>query len=69
MEVVWVLMFGGLGFVFADQWANVSARAGEVSVYLLVMLAMLLGSAGWLRRNRLKPAVAVAQDKSLAPFA
>ncbi|MGQ0600322.1 MAG: DedA family protein [Anaerolineales bacterium] len=57
-EILWVLIFGGLGFAFADQWANVSALTNDLSTYFLVLMALLLGSAYWLRRQRLKPAVA-----------
>ena len=42
-ELVWVALFGGLGYVFADRWEWVSAWA-EDSVGLL--LGGLLAAAG-----------------------
>ena len=50
-EVAWVLMFGGLGYVFAQSWERVSAWAEDSAGLLLG--AALIGLGAWgLRRFR-----------------
>ncbi|MDW8325480.1 MAG: VTT domain-containing protein [Anaerolineales bacterium] len=38
-EALWVVLFGGLGYAFADQWQAVSAAAGEASAWLMGLSA------------------------------
>lgn len=57
-ETVWVLLFGGIGHVFADQWENISRLAGDVlgviaGVALLLAGGAVLASA---RRRRVRAA-------------
>jgi membrane protein DedA with SNARE-associated domain len=44
-ELVWVLAFSGLGYIFADQWQAVSAAAGSVSLVVVGGAAALIGAA------------------------
>lgn len=54
-EVVWVIVFGGLGYAFADQWAALSSalsnQAGAFSAYLVALIALVGAVAWWLRRR------------------
>lgn len=53
-EVVWVLLFGGLGYVFAQSWERVSAWADDSAGLLLGAALVTLGAWG-LRRLKQRP--------------
>jgi membrane-associated protein len=42
-EAVWVLLFGGLGYLFASSWQSVGAFAGGLSGWLLGLALVALG--------------------------
>ncbi len=42
-ETLWVFLFGGLGYLFADQWEGVSRLAGDMAGVLLGLVLVLLG--------------------------
>jgi membrane protein DedA with SNARE-associated domain len=42
-EVIWVLLFGGLGHLFADRWEHISALAGDMAGLLLGALLVATG--------------------------
>lgn len=52
-EVTWVASFGGLGYLFADQWENMSQLTSDfVGLLLGLALAVLGITMAWLRRKR-----------------
>jgi len=51
-ELVWVLIFSGLGYLFADQWQAISAAAGSLSLVVLGTVALLAGAIIITRRAR-----------------
>ena len=48
-ETIWVLLFGGMGYFFADQWEDLSSLVGNLAG-ALVGVAALGGSLYWLYR-------------------
>jgi membrane protein DedA with SNARE-associated domain len=54
-ESLWVIAFGGLGYVFVDQWAAlsnvISSQAGGLSAYLVALIA-LVGVVAWRLRSQ-----------------
>jgi membrane-associated protein len=50
-EVLWVGLFGGLGYLFADRWEVISELAGDV-VGLLLGVALVLVGGLVIRRSR-----------------
>jgi len=42
-EIIWVFLFGGLGYLFANQWEVLSGLAGDVSWVLLGIVLVLAG--------------------------
>jgi membrane-associated protein len=45
-ELIWVALYGGLGYLFADSWEAISDLAGSVSGLLVGIV--VLGVAGYL---------------------
>lgn len=43
-EIVWVLVYGGLGFAFAETWQRVAAHAGRASIWIVVGLAVVVAA-------------------------
>ena len=41
-EILWVLLFSSLGYLFADQWSALSEVLGSATVMLLCLLALLV---------------------------
>lgn len=41
-QVLWVLLYGGLGFFFASQWEQVSLLVGKFSALTMVLFALFL---------------------------
>lgn len=70
-EVVWVLFYGGLGFVFASSWAAVGAQAGRIGGWLVAGAAALFGVyelwhwRGHLTPHKEEPAATVAGTGTL----
>ncbi|MDZ7858868.1 DedA family protein [Sphaerotilus sp.] len=50
-EVIWVLLFGGLGLLFADNWEALSQMASDVSGVLVGLLLLGVGAYALLRRG------------------
>lgn len=50
-EATWVVMYGGAGYLFAQQWETVAALAAD-GVGLLLGLALAVAAAFWLWRQR-----------------
>jgi len=42
-ELAWVTIYGGLGYLFADQWETLSDLAGNLTGVLLGLLALATG--------------------------
>jgi membrane-associated protein len=62
-ELMWVLLFGGLGHVFADQWQEMSTLAGDLGGLLLgVALGAFAGLALLRARRRAQGAAARSED-------
>jgi len=64
-QLVWVLLYGGLGYIFDEQWRAVSATAAnvsEITVGAAFAFAILYYGYLWYRRNR-------ATKKRTPPFA
>jgi membrane protein DedA with SNARE-associated domain len=51
-ELLWVLLFGGLGHLFADRWEGISALAGDVVGLLLGAVLAAGGALGFLASRR-----------------
>lgn len=43
-ELVWVLLFGGLGHLFADQWENIGRLAADFGGLLMGVLLLAAGA-------------------------
>ena len=50
-QFLWVLLYGGLGYLFATQWEIVSQAISTVSGVSLVVFFLVLGGVLW-RRHR-----------------
>ena len=44
-EMVWIILYGGLGYAFADQWETISDLAGNLTGALLGLLTLVAGGA------------------------
>lgn len=42
-EFLWVLLYGGLGYLFASQWRTVNETAGTFSLISMVLLVFVFG--------------------------
>ncbi len=51
-ELVWIALYGGLGYAFADQWETISDLAGNLTGALIGLLALLAGGALAYRMRR-----------------
>jgi membrane protein DedA with SNARE-associated domain len=63
-ELVWIALYGGLGYAFADQWETVSDLAGNLTGALIGLLALLAGGALAYRTCRRRVLAARASDPS-----
>jgi membrane-associated protein len=54
-ETLWVGLFGGLGYLFADRWEAISRTAGDVAGLLLGVVITLAGGAFLISRRRKRP--------------
>lgn len=55
-EVTWLLVYGGIGYFFSDQWETLSSLISDSSGALLGGVALLVGLAIWWRsRNQRAP--------------
>ena len=50
-EVLWVLLFGGLGLLFADSWEALSQMASDVSGVLVGLVLLGAGAYALVRRG------------------
>ena len=53
-EVVWLLLYGGLGYLFSDQWETLSSLISDSSGALVGAVLLLIG-VGVLWRSRRAP--------------
>lgn len=52
-EVTWVALYGGLGYLFADQWESMSQLASDFVGLLLGLALTALGvMLAWMRHRR-----------------
>jgi hypothetical protein len=61
-EALWVVTFGGMGYLFADQWEAVSALMGNLSGAVAAAALGLTGAGyllrrAWLGRRGLRSAI------------
>ena len=63
-ELVWIALYGGLGYAFADQWETLSDLAGNLTGALIGLLALLAGSALAYRARRHRVVAARAVRRS-----
>ena len=61
-EALWVVTFGGMGYLFADQWETVSAVMGNLSGAFAAAALGLIGAGylfrrAWLGRRGLRSAI------------
>jgi membrane protein DedA with SNARE-associated domain len=49
-ELLWVFLFSGLGYVFADRWEALSDLTGDLSLIFVGLTPLLLGGGYLLRR-------------------
>ena len=64
-ELVWIALYGGLGYAFADQWETISDLAGNLTGVLIGLLALVVGGALAYRARRRRGLAAVAADPSI----
>jgi membrane-associated protein len=64
-ELVWIALYGGLGYAFADQWETVSDLAGNLTGALIGLLALVAGGALAYRARRRRGLAAVAAGPSI----
>ena len=50
-ELLWVLLYGGLGYLFASQWQQASQAMSAFSVLSVALIALAFG-VFWLARRR-----------------
>ena len=50
-EVIWVMLYGGLGLLFADSWEVLSQMASDVSGVLVGILLLVVGVYALVRRR------------------
>jgi membrane protein DedA with SNARE-associated domain len=50
--MVWIVLYGGLGYAFADQWETLSDLAGNLTGALIGLLTLVAGSALAYRARR-----------------
>ena len=63
-ELVWIALYGGLGYAFADQWETVSDLAGNLTGVLIGLLALVAGGTLAYRARRRRSVAAHAADPS-----
>lgn len=63
-ELVWAMIYGGLGYLFAAQWELVSQTMSEVSSISIALLAAL-AAAYYVFFRRAKPLPALSQGACL----
>jgi membrane protein DedA with SNARE-associated domain len=61
-ELIWVALYGGLGYLFADQWEMVSELAGNLTGALLGLFALAAGSYLAFRSRQRRLQLAGAAD-------
>lgn len=59
-ELTWLLLYGGLGYLFGSQWEAVSAFISDFSGLLVGLVMVGVGLYWWLRRERLRNGAAKA---------
>ena len=55
-ELVWVLLYGGLGYLFADRWEVLGDLAGSLSWLLVGLLVLVAGGVLAYRHRRVRAA-------------
>ena len=51
-ELVWIALYGGLGYAFADRWETISDLAGNLTGVLIGLLVLVVGGALAYRARR-----------------
>lgn len=59
-----IALYGGLGYLFADQWETLSDLAGSLTGALIGLFALLLGGVLAYRARRRRGLPTVAADPS-----
>lgn len=57
-EMLYVIIFSGLGYIFSDQWEVISQISGDVTT-ILVLLVLILFFVVWRIRSGRKPHVSI----------
>jgi membrane-associated protein len=63
-ELVWIALYGGLGYAFADQWETLSDLAGNLTGALIGLLALVAGCALAYRARRRAVAARAARPSA-----
>jgi membrane-associated protein len=65
-EAVWIALYGGLGYLFADQWETLNDLTGNLTGALLGLFALMLGGvvANRARLRRGLPIIAADPSSS-----
>ena len=53
-ETLWVIAFGGMGYVFADRWEAVSSLLGDLTGVVVGLVLLVVGGGYLLRSYRNK---------------
>lgn len=61
-EATWIALYGGLGYLFADQWETLNDLAGNLTGALIGLLALLLGGVLAYRARQRRGLPTVAAD-------
>jgi membrane-associated protein len=65
-ELVWVMLYGGLGYLFADSWEVINSLAGNLSGLLVGAVALGAGAYLAYRHWRKRPTPVHRQDANSA---
>jgi membrane protein DedA with SNARE-associated domain len=63
-ELTWIILYGGLGYLFGAQWEMLSQLVSDFSGLIVGLVVLGTGFYVWLRRR--KPNVPVATNRRMA---
>jgi membrane protein DedA with SNARE-associated domain len=61
-ELVWIALYGGLGYAFADQWETISDLASNLTGVLIGLVALVAGGILAYRAHRQRGLAAIVAE-------